>query len=172
VALIVTDHRGARGVATTDIVVGTGNQVPSVSLTASAKTVNVGKSIAFAISQATGTATSDQIVQYTWDFGDGSPMVATTGPTISHQYQQAGAFTVTVHLQDQQGHEGTARVVVSVVDPAANGGWARWLVVAGMVVVASLLGGYFVNPAFFGKLMRNLTGEGKTQRYRRRTRSR
>jgi PKD repeat protein len=172
VALIVTDHRGARGVATTDIVVGASNQVPSVRLTASAQSVHVGKSLAFAISQAPGVATSDQIVQYTWDFGDGSPVVVTRGPSISHQYQQTGAFTVTVHLQDQQGREGTARVVVAVVDPAANGGWVRWLIAAGLGVVALLGGGYVVNPAFFGKLTRKYLRGGTSGRQRRRPRSR
>jgi gliding motility-associated-like protein len=33
-------------------------------------------------------------VSYEWDFGDGSPVVTTTGPTVSHTYNAVGTYTV------------------------------------------------------------------------------
>ena len=33
----------------------------------------------------------DTIVKYVFDFGDGTPPVATTKPVVSHQYAQGGA---------------------------------------------------------------------------------
>ena len=40
-------------------------------------------------------------VSYKWDFGDGSPTVTTTEPTVSHTYDSAGdkTATLTVHLR-------------------------------------------------------------------------
>jgi hypothetical protein len=41
-------------------------------------------------------------VSYTWDFGDGSPDVTTTEPTVTHTYDSAGdkTATLTVHYAD------------------------------------------------------------------------
>lgn len=36
------------------------------------------------------------IASYRWDFGDGSPPVTTTAPTINHVYAVSGSFTATV----------------------------------------------------------------------------
>ncbi len=46
--------------------------------------------------QTFNTQTSDTIVSYTWDFGDGSPTVTTDGKVITqtHSYPAAGNYTV------------------------------------------------------------------------------
>jgi len=41
-------------------------------------------------------------VSWTWDFGDGTPAVVTTGPNTQHTYQNNGSFTVTVTVTNNQ----------------------------------------------------------------------
>ncbi len=43
------------------------------------------------------------IVQYVWNFGDGSPDVTTTGPTVSHTYAQGGTYTVGLTVTNSAG---------------------------------------------------------------------
>jgi hypothetical protein len=43
------------------------------------------------------------ITRYVWSFGDGSPLVATGGPTVSHVYGAAGNYNVTVTETDSAG---------------------------------------------------------------------
>ncbi len=59
------------------------------------------------------------ITNYIWDFGDGTPVMSDTIPTISHTYAQAGAYTVTLVVQDAAGISGVAStpVVIDAVTP-------------------------------------------------------
>ncbi len=52
-----------------------------------------------------GFATEDttDLVQYRWDFGDGSPIQTTTVPTVTHTYAP-GTFTAHVEVTDFYGH--------------------------------------------------------------------
>jgi hypothetical protein len=52
----------------------------------------------------------DTIVKYVFDFGDGTAPVATTTPTIDHQYQSGGQYGATLRVQDSRGKasDGTA----------------------------------------------------------------
>ena len=52
----------------------------------------------------------DTIVKYVFDFGDGSAPIATTNPTIDHQYQAGGQYGATLRVQDSRGKasDGTA----------------------------------------------------------------
>lgn len=43
------------------------------------------------------------IVQYEWDFGDGTPSVTTSGPTVSHTYAEAGTYTVGLTVTNSAG---------------------------------------------------------------------
>jgi hypothetical protein len=45
----------------------------------------------------------DTIVKYVFDFGDGTPPVASTSPTIDHQYAAAGQYGATLWVQDSRG---------------------------------------------------------------------
>lgn len=52
--------------------------------------------------QATGINTAN-IVSYTWNFGDGSPAVTVTTPTVQHTYTTAGTYTVQLTTTDING---------------------------------------------------------------------
>ena len=49
------------------------------------------------------------IVLYTWDFGDGSPTISTSGPIITHQYvdYSKDPYMVTLTVTDEDGNTGT-----------------------------------------------------------------
>jgi PKD domain-containing protein len=51
--------------------------------------------------QATDPGSDDQAtLQYTWDFGDGSPS-ASGGPSVLHSYAMPGDYTATLHVCDK-----------------------------------------------------------------------
>lgn len=58
----------------------------------------------------------DTIVKYVFDFGDGSAPVATTSPTIDHQYQQGGQYGVTFRVQDSRGKASDSAAVKQICD--------------------------------------------------------
>jgi hypothetical protein len=55
------------------------------------------KSVAF-VAQAS-SARGAAIVKYRWDFGDGSPIVETTVPSVTHEYGKDSRGTYTVHVE-------------------------------------------------------------------------
>ena len=63
----------------------------------------------------------DEIVNYRWDFGDGTTAV---GPVVSHTYPDARNYTVTLVVSDGKVDSAPASLVVAVFDraPVANAG--------------------------------------------------
>ncbi|MCL6642293.1 MAG: PKD domain-containing protein [Candidatus Bipolaricaulota bacterium] len=91
------------------------NQPPQAQFSFSPLTPTVGDEVVF---DASGSKDPDgQIVEYLWDFGDGSP--TESGPTVIHVYSSPGQYTVKLTVTDDQGlsnsSEKTLTVVVSVV---------------------------------------------------------
>jgi PKD repeat protein len=118
VTLMVTDSRGAKSVAQVAVVIVETAQPAKA--TASATTAPVGAQFTFDASQTQPPA--DQPVSVAWDFGDGSPLVTTTTPTVSHAYQKPGRYTVTVGVYGQLGDGGVTTLSVSAL---AAGGAAK-----------------------------------------------
>jgi PKD repeat protein len=68
---------------------------------------------------ATATpATGATVSQYQWTFGDNSATQTTTGPTATHVYAAAGAYTVNVRVTGTDGSEGFGQTAVTVAPPA------------------------------------------------------
>ncbi len=80
-----------------------------------------------------------------WDFGDGTPLVTTSTPTVAHTYQKPGTYSVTVGVYGQLGDGGVTTVKVTVVGapkavavPGASAG-PNWLLIGGVALMALLL---------------------------------
>ncbi len=54
------------------------------------------------------------IVSYTWDFGDGTPIVVENDPITSHSYTAYGDYTVTLTVTDDDGLSDDSTLVVNV----------------------------------------------------------
>ncbi|HEU0026109.1 MAG TPA: PKD domain-containing protein [Ktedonobacterales bacterium] len=122
VTLTVTDARGARAIAQVPVVIVQSLQPATV--TASPLSAPVGTTVSF---DASGTQPpTGEPVAVAWDFGDGSPMVNTDTPTISHVYAEPGRYTVTVAVYGQQDTVGavTTLSVTAVGAPARAAGAA------------------------------------------------
>ena len=50
------------------------------------------------------------ITSYVWTFGDGTPGATTTDPAVSHQYNGAGSFNVTLYVVDSLGRRSATTV--------------------------------------------------------------
>jgi len=59
------------------------------------------------------TSPAGKIIQYEWDFGDGSPTVGTK--TASHEYDKESKFTITLTVTDEEGNEGQVKKVVEIL---------------------------------------------------------
>ena len=138
IALTVTDGHGARSTATVNVLVV--QELPQASLTANQKFVPVGAMVSFDASGSTAPTlpTGDKLVKYTWDFGDGTPVVSTTAPAVSHTFDKAGRFEVSVQAIDAQGAPGTATAVIAVGTLNANGSGPDWFLIG--AAVAALIG--------------------------------
>ena len=93
------------------------------------------------------------ITSYLWDFGDGSPPVATTSPSLSHTYNEPGSFTASVTETDSAGTSTksvfTGQTMSRHGDPSAVGLDDRYLgavdfllqmfLVFGMVILLAAL---------------------------------
>eukprot|EP01084_Bolivina_argentea_P067195 122428_1 len=59
----------------------------------------------------------DPCKNYTFDFGDGSPIVHTPKPVVKHQYDEPGTYPVKVIATDKYGKKGDAKLNQLVTDP-------------------------------------------------------
>jgi subtilisin family serine protease len=66
------------------------------------------------------TNTPATFVRYRWDFGDGTPIVETDQPVVSHQYAQPGEYHARVEAMDTWGHTAiSSNVVPQPVPPGS-----------------------------------------------------
>jgi len=114
VKLTVTNSDNLTNTTFQDISVG-GMMLP-IANPGGSYTGTQGQSVNFDASQSTHI---NPITNYIWDFGDGSAMVATTIPTVSHIYNQPGAYTVTLAVQDANSITGIA-VTTVVIRPTSS----------------------------------------------------
>lgn len=108
VTLTVTDDLGATGTATVEITVDD-NIAPTPVLGAAPLSGNVPLEVAF---DASGSSDADgTVTSFSWSFGDGATSAAVS---TSHTYTEAGAFTVTLVVEDDRSAQATTTVVVDV----------------------------------------------------------
>ncbi len=92
------------------------NRAPIASLTGSPRTGQAPLTVNFSAAASSDPDTTDTIVSYTFDFGDGTPAVTQTSPLITHTYTDSGAFNATVVVTDSRNKPSTnpAAVVIQV----------------------------------------------------------
>jgi PKD repeat protein len=114
VSLIVTDPFGCSDTAILNDHVYTHDR-PTASFTLSDTTACVPENI---VMTSTSSPSAVPIVSYQWDFGSGS---GSATPTASHLYTNAGTYTVSLVVADQNGCQDTAsRSVIINPNPVAN----------------------------------------------------
>jgi len=115
VTLTVSDNDGATDECTHSLhVTKVGNSPPVASFTVTAERVNIDETLSFDASESYDSDGS--IVAYSWDFGDGT---AATGVTAEHAYSEAGTYTVTLTVTDNDGVTDTTTATISATTPPA-----------------------------------------------------
>ena len=106
--LNVTDDGSATDTDTVTITVVSDNEPPTADISVSPDTVRADQSFT-----ASGSGSSDdgRIVRYDWRFGDGE---SASGETVSHTYNSAGSYTVTLTVEDDDGATNTTRKSLTV----------------------------------------------------------
>jgi PKD repeat protein len=88
---------------------------------------------------ATASSDDDAIVEYHWDFGDGT---TDTGATCTHRYTTAGRYTVTLTVIDAAEHSDTDTLQVTATGDDVIPGFEWWMlipvigIVLGVIVIA------------------------------------
>jgi uncharacterized repeat protein (TIGR01451 family) len=71
--------------------------------------------VSFNASTSSDPDAGDSIASFTFYFGDGSPPVTQSGPTISHTYANPGTYHATLTVTDSRGQESTNVAMVDIV---------------------------------------------------------
>lgn len=113
VRLTIGDGFGREVTAVKSITVGAGTD-PTAAFVVSPSGPKVNTQVNF---NAAGSraATGRSIVSYRWDFGDGTPLVSTGGPTVGHTFTLAQSYTVTLTVTDDSGKTGSVSIGVTIV---------------------------------------------------------
>ncbi len=94
--------------------IGTGYEAPTAAFgfTSDELTVDVDGS-------GSTVATGGSLVDFSWDFGDGSEVVSGPSATTAHTYEQTGTYDLTLTVRDNRGFTSTITQPVSVLGPNA-----------------------------------------------------
>jgi len=113
IVLTVTDDAGAIGQATQSLSVTAANAGLQAALSKS-PTSNVSTSTTVFFNASASTSTSP-IVEYRFNYGDGTPDDIGASATQSHRFSTAGVYEVRVTIRDSLGRTATAVVSVTVI---------------------------------------------------------
>jgi PKD repeat protein len=79
------------------------NTAPIAKLVATPNSGNPPLTVAFNGSTSVDPDAGDSIASYTFSFGDGSPDLTQSSPTVSHTYKHGGGFFATLTVKDSKG---------------------------------------------------------------------
>jgi PKD repeat protein len=109
VTLTVTDNEGESDMATKPITV---ENSPKADFWWTPTAPTVCENVTFDAS--TSTPDGGVLTSYAWNFGDGTPTVTESEPTIIHRYVENGTFTVTLNVTDSEGRWDTESKEITV----------------------------------------------------------
>jgi adhesin/invasin len=109
----VTDVNGETAAVSTDVIITPRSPI-GVSITDSCGATALNRRCTFTATVTGGGegTTAAPIQSYTWDFGDGSDELTTSGNTTAHVYTAAGTYTVTVTVRTVDGRTATGRTQI------------------------------------------------------------
>jgi len=113
VTLIVTDDNGET--STREINVEVPNIRPQAGFSTSSANITTASSVTFDGGSPYSYDKDGNIVNWSWDFGDGDTAY---GSTVSHQYNTPGNYTVTLNVTDNSGGWAVEQKNVTVSSPA------------------------------------------------------
>lgn len=114
VQLVLKDNENASTTLNTSVTVGNGTP-PEAAFTFSPSNPSKLHSVYFNASESNDV--DGQIVSYSWDFGDGS---MGSGKTVSHIFNEAGEYIVTLTVKDNDGLSGITSKNVSIANTASE----------------------------------------------------
>jgi len=111
VTLTVTNDRGLAASTTRQVTVGAGNG-PTAAFVFGPTPAGVLQEVFFDASQSTA-APGHRIVQYRWNFGDGTTKDR-TDPTTQHDWTTPGTFSIRLTVVDEAAQEGTTTQQITI----------------------------------------------------------
>jgi PKD repeat protein len=119
VVLTIADDLGQKSTTskTVGVAGGSGSAgTPTAAFTFSPSAPGLNQDVFF--NASTSTASSGHaITSYAWDFGDGA---TGSGVTVTHQFQRAGTFTVTLTVTDDTSQKATTTKTVTVANTSSQ----------------------------------------------------
>jgi len=115
VTLTVTDYFGNQDIATVTVAAGD-SEGPTAAISTLPDPPTVGIDVNITFDGTASTVSGDcgcgtTIVSYEWDFGDGE---TDSGPIVTHSYDTADTYTVTLTVKDSNGKSDATSVPVTV----------------------------------------------------------
>ncbi len=110
----VEDSRGARSTCSVTMTINFNNTLPTA-VPGTYPTTAEDIAITFDGSGSSDVDPGDSIVQYSWDFGDATPVVTSATATAVHTFADPGVYTVALTVTDMFGGTGTASTAVTIV---------------------------------------------------------
>jgi hypothetical protein len=100
------------------------NKPPTFDLVTAPAAAQTGEAVAASVENASDpeAAYGGGIAQYSFDWGDGSPVEAGTATVRAHRYASAGRWTLTVTVTDRQGGSTSKQGQVLIAAPNTGGG--------------------------------------------------
>jgi PKD repeat protein len=94
------------------------NNAPLAVLSATPTSGNAPLTVNFTGANSSDPDAGDTIASYSFDFGDGAPVVTQTAATIAHTYQNAGIYPARLSVKDSRGKSSTnlAQVMITAND--------------------------------------------------------
>ncbi|MGB7980662.1 MAG: LamG-like jellyroll fold domain-containing protein [Candidatus Nanopelagicales bacterium] len=97
ITLVVTDDEGAVSEAVTKDVPVVGNEAPVAKFSSSVDRLKV------SVDGSESRDSDGSVASYAWEFGDGSPAVTGAEVKVDHTYAEAGTYTITLVVTDDEG---------------------------------------------------------------------
>lgn len=112
---VVEDPSGAKDTGTVNVEISAANGPPVAAITGQAETP---QDQLTSFDAGASTDPDGDIVEYRWDFGDGSDPQTGSAAWVSHAFGRPGTFTVTVRVTDDGGATAEAQATITVTNVA------------------------------------------------------